>query len=159
MQADGLDASVALDGSDVLLVRRLHDGFPLTERPYAAVAAELGWTEAQVIGRLRRLLADGMLMHFGPLFEAADAGMDHLLAALQVPEVRFDAVAATLCALPEVVQNLRREHRFNMWFVVAGASPRALHATCDRIEALTGLRVYAFARQKEFFVEVRLAPD
>ena len=46
-----------------------------------------------------------------------------------------------------------------MWFVIAGASPAALRATCGRIEALTGLRVYAFPRQKEFFVEVRLAPD
>ena len=148
----------ALDASEVLLVRRLHDGFPLTERPYADIAAELGCTEAQVIERLRRLLADGTLMHFGPLYEAAEAPMAQLLAALQVPEARFEAVAGMLGALPEVVHNLRREHRFNMWFVITGASPAALRATCGRIEALTGLRVYPFPRQKEFFVELRLAP-
>lgn len=97
MQAEVLDAS------DVLLVRRLHDGFPLTEWPYADVAAELGCTEVQVIERLRRLLGGGALMHFGPLYEAADAGRGELLAALQVPEARFEGVAGMLDALPEVV--------------------------------------------------------
>ena len=152
MQAEVLDAK------DVLLVRRLHDGFPLTERPYADIAAELGCTEAQVIAGLRRLLADGTLLRFGPLYAAADAGTQQLLAALQVPEARFEAVAALLGALPAVVQNVRREHRFNMWFVLAGTSPAALRSTCRLIETLTGLRVYPFPRQKEFFVEMRLAP-
>ncbi|MEO7007746.1 MAG: Lrp/AsnC family transcriptional regulator [Caldimonas sp.] len=147
-----------LDASDVLLVRRLHDGFPLSERPYAEVAAELGRTETQVIEGLRRLLADGTLQHFGPLYAVADAGMVQMLAALQVPEARFDTVAALLGALPAVVQNVYREHRFNMWFVIAGASPAALRATCRLIEALTGLRVYPFPRQEEFFVELRVAP-
>ena len=146
----------ALDPTDALLLRRLHGGFPLTEAPYADVAHELGLSEDEVIGRLRRLLDDGALTRFGPLFQIERAGGQFVLAAMQVPEERFDAVAAQVNALPEVAHNYRREHRFNMWFVLACMSPDEADAACARIERATGLRVYAFPKEKEFFVELRL---
>jgi siroheme decarboxylase len=148
-----------LDASDALLVRRLHGGFPLTEAPYADVARELGLTEAEVIERLARLLDEGALTRFGPLFQIERAGGQFVLAAMQVPEERFDAVAAQVNALPEVAHNYRREHRFNMWFVIACASPPEVEATCARIEAATGLHITAFPKEREFFVELRLPVD
>ena len=148
-----------LDATDALLLRRLHGSFPLTESPYADVARELGLTEAEVIERLQRLLDDGALTRFGPLFQIERAGGQFVLAAMQVPEERFDAVAAQVNALPEVAHNYRREHRFNMWFVIACASPREVEAACARIEAETGLHVTAFPKEREFFVELRLPVD
>lgn len=145
-----------LDATDALLLRRLHGGFPLGERPYAEVAGELGLTEAEVLARLARLLDDGVLTRFGPLFQIERAGGQFVLAAMQVPEARFEAVAAQVNALPEVAHNYRREHRFNMWFVLACDSPEAARAACERIEALTGLAVFAFPKEREFFVELRL---
>lgn len=144
------------DAADALLLRRLHGGFPLADRPYAEVAEELGLSEADVIARLARLLDEGVLTRFGPLFQIERAGGQFVLAAMQVPEERFEAVAAQVNALPEVAHNYRREHRFNMWFVLACDSPEAAQAACARIEALTGLTVFAFPKQREFFVELRL---
>lgn len=149
-------AALPLDALDALLLRRLHGGFPLSDTPYAEVAEELGLDEAEVIARLRRLLDEGVLTRFGPLFQIERAGGQFVLAAMQVPEERFDAVAAQLDALPEVAHNYRREHRFNMWFVVACASPEAARDACARIEAMVGLKVYAFPKEREFFVELRL---
>jgi len=148
-----------LDATDALLLRRLHGGFPLTEAPYADVARELGLSETEVIERLARLLDDGALTRFGPLFQIERAGGQFVLAAMQVPEERFDAVAAQVNALPEVAHNYRREHRFNMWFVIACASPREVEAACAHIEAATGLHVTAFPKEREFFVELRLPVD
>ena len=141
---------------DAMLVRRLHGDFPLSETPYADIASELGLTEADVIGRLQALLDDGVLSRFGPLFQIERAGGQFVLAALKVPEARYDAVAAQVNALPEVAHNYRREHAFNMWFVLACTSPAEAAAACARIEAETGLRVYAFPKEREFFVELRL---
>lgn len=152
-------AALPLDAVDALLLRRLHGGFPLGETPYADVADELGLTEADVLSRLQRLLDEGVLTRFGPLFQIERAGGQFVLAAMQVPEDRYDAVAAQVNALPEVAHNYRREHRFNMWFVVGSASPEGARATCARIEAETGLKVYAFPKEREFFVELRLPLD
>ena len=146
----------AIAATDALLIRRLHGGFPLTDTPYADVAQELGLTEEEVIARLQAMLQEGLLSRFGPLFQIERAGGQFVLAAMQVPADRFDAVAAQVNALPEVAHNYRREHQFNMWFVLACASPAEARAACDRIEAMTGLRVFAFPKENEFFVELRL---
>jgi DNA-binding Lrp family transcriptional regulator len=105
---------------------------------------------------LQRLLDDGVLSRFGPLFQIERAGGQFVLAAMAVPEARFDAVAEQINALPEVAHNYRREHALNMWFVVACTSPAQAQATCERIEQMTGLRVFAFPKEKEYFVELRL---
>ncbi|WP_372527725.1 Lrp/AsnC family transcriptional regulator [Piscinibacter sp.] len=148
--------SATLDPTDALLIRRLHGDFPLGDAPYAEVAQQLGLSESEVLARLQRLLDDGVLSRFGPLFQIERAGGQFVLAAMAVPEERFDAVAEQLNALSEVAHNYRREHALNMWFVVACASPAQARATCERIETMTGLRVFAFPKEKEYFVELRL---
>ena len=152
----GASRPAPLDATDALLIRRLHGGFPLSDTPFADVAGELGLTEDEVLERLRRLLADGVLSRFGPLFQIERAGGQFVLAALQVPEERYDAVAEIVNALPEVAHNYRREHALNMWFVLACTSPEEARKACERIEAETGLRVFAFPKEKEFFVELQL---
>jgi DNA-binding Lrp family transcriptional regulator len=145
-----------LDATDALLIRRLHGDFSLSDTPFADVGAELGLAEADVLARLRRMLAEGVLSRFGPLFQIERAGGQFVLAALQVPEDRFDAVAGIVNALPEVAHNYRREHALNMWFVLACTSPDEARKACARIEVATGLHVFAFPKEKEFFVELRL---
>lgn len=141
---------------DARLVDRLHGGFPLVDRPFAAVAQELGWSEERVIERLHQLLAQGVLTRFGPLFQIERAGGRFVLAAIAVPEERFDAVAAVVNGFPEVAHNYRRGHALNMWFVVATESPAQADAVLARIEAATGLAVLAFPKEEEYFVELRL---
>lgn len=114
-----------LSPEDARLIDHLHGGFPLVDHPFAAVAADIGWTEEQVIERLHRLLAQGVLTRFGPLFQIERAGGQFVLAAMAVPEDRFDAVCAAVNAFTEVAHNYRREHALNMWFVVAAESPAA----------------------------------
>lgn len=145
-----------LDATDTLLIRRLHGDFPLSDTPFADVGAELGLAEADVLARLRRMLAEGVLSRFGPLFQIERAGGQFVLAALQVPEENFDAIAEIVNALPEVAHNYRREHALNMWFVLACTSPDEARQACARIEAATGLHVFAFPKEREFFVELRL---
>lgn len=146
-----------IDPVDALLLHRLHGDFPLSERPFDDVARELELSESEVLDRLAALLDNGMLTRFGPLYQIERAGGSFVLAAMQVPEERFDAVAAMVNELPEIAHNYRREHRFNMWFVIACVSPELADATCRHIEQLTGLTVFAFPKEKEFFVELRLA--
>lgn len=145
-----------LDATDALLIRRLHGDFPISETPFADVAIELGLSEEDVLERLRCMLADGVLSRFGPLFQIERAGGQFVLAALQVPEDRFDAVTEIVNALPEVAHNYRREHALNMWFVLACTSSEQARKACARIEAETALRVFAFPKEKEFFVELHL---
>lgn len=150
---------------DLRLIDRLHGGFPLSDRPFAEVAAELGCTEDMLIDRLQRLLAHGDLTRFGPLFQIERAGGRFVLAAMAVPEDWFEAVAAQLDAMPEIAHNYRRESAhpdqpgatpLNMWFVIAVERVDQVGRVTEEIEAMTGLPVYAFPKEREFFVELRL---
>ena len=123
---------------ELRLIDALHGGFPLVDRPYAAVAAQLDMTEPEVIAALSHLLAQGVLTRLGPLFQIERAGGQFVLAAMQVPHDRFQAVADQVNAFPEVAHNYRREHALNLWFVVAASSPKEATNALARIEALTG---------------------
>ena len=142
---------------DARLIDRLHGGFPLVDRPFAAVGAELGWSEERVIERLHQLLAQGVLTRFGPLFHIERAGGQFVLAAIEVPEERFDAVNLVVNSFAEVAHNYRRTHRLNMWFVVAAETPALAQQALQRIEETIGLKVYAFPKEEEYFVELRLS--
>lgn len=141
---------------DIALLERLHGELPLTDTPFADVAAELGSSEAVVLERLQALLADGTLTRFGPLFQIERAGGLFVLAAMAVPEERYGAVTAQVNALPEVAHNYRREHALNMWFVLGTETPAQAQAAIARIEADTGIAVRAFPKEREFFVELKL---
>ena len=96
-------ASVALhDRTDRRLIERLLGTLPLSERPFAEIGGELGLDEDAVIDRLHRLLSQGVLRHFGPLFLASPGTDQPAFAALQVPAAEFerDLVTATASGLP-----------------------------------------------------------
>lgn len=142
---------------DRRLIAALHGGFALSDRPYADVANAHGLTEDALLEKLRGWLAQGVLTRFGPLFQIERAGGRFVLAAMAVPEARFDAVAAQVGARPEVAHNYRREHELNMWFVLATETPAQADEVLASIRAQTGLEVHDFPKEKEYFVELRLA--
>ena len=146
----------APDRVDLQLIDRLHGELPLTERPFADVGAELGISEEEVIERLRHLLARGTLTRFGPLFQIERAGGLFVLAAIEVPEADFARITAIVNGFDAVAHNYRREHRLNMWFVVAAETREAAFAALARIEAATGLKVHAFPKEREYFVGLKL---
>ena len=148
--------STSLDALDRRLINTLQEGFPLVDEPWQVVAEALGSTAEEVLERVRRLRETGVLTRFGPMFQIERLGGRFVLAALAVPEERFDEVTAAVNALPEVAHNYRRGHRLNMWFVLATEKPEGIAEAIAKIEAATGLTVFAFPKRREFFVDMRL---
>jgi siroheme decarboxylase len=145
-----------LDGADRRIINRLQDGLPVVESPYAAVAAELELSEGELLYRLERLLDSGVLSRFGPMYHAERLGGGLTLAALEVPEADYERVTAAVNAFPEVAHNYRREHRLNMWFVLATETPERIGEVIAAIEAATGLVVFNMPKQEEFHVRLHL---
>jgi len=146
-----------MDALDRRIVNALQDGIPVCERPFADVAGELGITDEVLLWRLDRLLDTGVLSRFGPMYDAERMGGGVTLAAMAVPADRFEAVAEIVNGFPEVAHNYRREHRFNMWFVVACEDPTGIAGVLDRIRARTGLPVMNLPKLEAFFLELRLS--
>lgn len=145
-----------LDAVDRLIIDKLQSDFPLCDEPYAAAAARFGISGDELLARLQRLLDDKVLTRFGPMVQVERMGGAFVLAALQVPEPRYDEVTALVNALPQVAHNYRREHALNMWFVLATETPQGISDAIARIERDTGLPVFAFPKEREYFVEMKL---
>lgn len=142
-----------LDATD----RRLLDGFqrdlPLEARPFAAMAATLGLTEAEVIARLAALQEAGAVSRVGAVVRPNTAGRS-TLAAMAVPEDRLEEVGMLVAALPEVNHCYEREHRLNLWFVVTAADTAGVAAALRRVEAAAGLPVLDLPLEAEYRIDL-----
>ncbi|OGT90564.1 MAG: hypothetical protein A2514_12945 [Gammaproteobacteria bacterium RIFOXYD12_FULL_61_37] len=134
-------------------------GVPLVERPYRIMGEELGASESELLDLIRSLLERGLLTRFGPSYDASRIEGELTLAAMAVPETRFDAVADQVNALPAVAHNYRRDHALNMWFVVSSLERGGVAACIGEIEAMTGLKVHDFPKQREFYLGLWLHLD
>ncbi|MGA9165593.1 MAG: AsnC family transcriptional regulator [Thiobacillus sp.] len=145
-----------MDELDRALINTLQGGFPVCERPYAEVAARLGSDEHTVIARIGSLLERGLLSRFGPMYHAEQMGGALSLAAMQIPPEDFERVTGIVNRQPQVAHNYERNHRLNMWFVLATETPDGQQDAIARIERETGYPVYNMPKIREYFVELKL---
>lgn len=146
-----------MDNLDRAIINRLQDGFPLCEHPFQVVAEQLGTSENELINRLDGMVNDGLLSRFGPLFNAEKMGGELLLCAMSVSEAEFDDVADVVNSFSQVAHNYQRQHRFNMWFVLATESAQEVDSVVEAIERKTGLSVHRFPKLDEYYVGLKLA--
>ncbi|MHB0972936.1 MAG: Lrp/AsnC family transcriptional regulator [Thiobacillus sp.] len=145
-----------MDELDRALINTLQGGFPICEQPYAEVAARVGSDEAAVIAHIDSLLQRGLLSRFGPMYHAEQMGGALSLAAMQIPPDDYERVATVVNRQPEVAHNYERNHRLNMWFVLATETPEGQREAIARIEAEAGHPVYNMPKIREYFVELKL---
>lgn len=146
-----------MDAIDKQIINALQGGFPICARPFAQVAEALGLEEQELIDRIEALIAEGVLSRFGPMINAERLGGAVSLAALSVPEARFDEVAAAVNAFPEVAHNYARTHQLNMWFVVACETADRVTAVIAEIERAIGLPIFNMPKEEEYFLELKLS--
>ncbi|HEX4032967.1 MAG TPA: Lrp/AsnC family transcriptional regulator [Solirubrobacteraceae bacterium] len=133
-------AAVALDDSDRRLLNLMQGSFPLQPRPYAAVAAEAGVGEEEVLARVQRLLDERIIRQVTPIYDTRALGYSSMLVAAKVDPEHPWAAAKIVNSHPGVSHNYLRNHEFNMWFTIAVErdSKLGLDGTLDVLTKLTG---------------------
>lgn len=126
--------------TEARLLDEFQRDFPLVPRPFAVLAERLGVDEAAVLDLLRDLMARGAVSRVGAVVAPHAAGYS-TLAAMTVPEEMLEAVAELVSSFPEVNHNYEREHRLNLWFVVAATSRERVRQVLAAIEYRTSLAV------------------
>lgn len=139
------------------LERKLLDNyqrdFPLSATPFADIASELGVSEEQVLETFRDLKARGSVGRIGGIFKPGSVGAS-TLAAMEVPEDELDRVAEFISSFETVNHNYEREHRLNLWFVVAADSQDEVAYTLRTIEEQTGFAVLDLPMLEAFHLDL-----
>ena len=144
-----------LDALDRRIINNLQGGFPICEFPFAEAAFTLGLDEEELMERIERLLEEGVLSRFAPMFNAEKMGGAVTLAAMTVPDSRFDDVAELVNAHDEVAHNYARDHDLNMWFVISSDDPARIDQVISQIQQQTGIVVVNMPKTEEFYIGLR----
>ena len=135
-----LGAAIALDEFDKRLLNQMQGAFPIVERPYAAVAQELGVGEDAVLRRVRELIDHRIIRQVTPIYDTRAFGYGSMLVAAKVDAEHPWGPAKVVNSHPGVSHNYLRNHEFNMWFTIAVEedSKLGLQGTLDLLQELTG---------------------
>ncbi len=133
-------AAVKLSDLDRQLLNLMQGRFPLERRPYAAVAAEAGVSEAEVMAAVQHLLDQRIIRQVTPIYDTRAFGYGSMLVAAKVDPEHPWGPAKIVNSHPGVSHNYLRNHEFNMWFTIAVEedSRLGLQGTLDVLQELTG---------------------
>jgi DNA-binding Lrp family transcriptional regulator len=145
-----------LDATDRKLLNLLQSSFPLTQAPFASLAESLGVTEDEVLERAGRLRRAGVLRCLSAIFDLYRLGYKSSLVAMAVDPARLDDAAAVISAHPGVSHNYSRDHRFNLWFVLAIPREQDFEATVTRLgEKAAAGRAIVLPALRQYKLDVR----
>ena len=140
-----------MDRLDEKILKRIERKFPISSYPYQDLARELGLTEDEVISRISRLKEKGIILRIGAFFDSEKLGLESTLIAMKVPPLRLPEVAKMVNHYPGVTHNYRREHEFNLWFVLMGENRKEIEEILKKIEDQSGINNILNLPKKQLF--------
>lgn len=128
-----------LDEIDRRIINRIQSDFPITPRPYQEIAGELALTEEEVIERIQRLKASGVIRRIGGNFVPGRLGYVSTLCAARVPADKIERFASTVNRHSGVTHNYLRENAYNVWFTFIAPSMQEIEEILADIGRETGI--------------------
>jgi DNA-binding Lrp family transcriptional regulator len=128
-----------MDNIDKQLITLIQAGFPLTERPWAAIGDELGIGEEEVINRISAIYESGEIRRIGASFDSRHLGYASTLCAVHIPGGKLEEAIAVINAYHNVTHNYERNHHYNVWFTLIAPSRARIREILAEIEGDAGV--------------------
>ncbi len=132
--------------------------FPLTPRPYKAIAEMLDSSEEEVLLAIQELNDQGLISRIGPIIKPNQIGKS-MLVALSVPQSKLQQVADIISSFPEVNHNYERENHFNLWFVLIANNDEHLQNTLINIEQQSGYKTMQLPLLADYYINLGFELD
>jgi DNA-binding Lrp family transcriptional regulator len=129
---------MGLDDIDRKLLNLIQGEFPLGREPFCALGLRLGISAGEVIRRIERQKAEGIVRLIGPVFDARSLGYRTTLVAMRVAESRLDKAAQVISKHPGVSHGYQRDNRLNLWFTLSLPSEVDIQSELGRLNGLIG---------------------
>jgi siroheme decarboxylase len=133
-----------MNALDRAVVKATQGGLPLVPRPYQDLARQLGVSQEEVLGALRRMLADGRIRRIGAVPNHYALGYAaNAMSVWDVADGAVDELGRRVGALPFVTHCYRRPRRlpdwpYNLFAMVHGASRADTGEKIEIIRAALG---------------------
>lgn len=136
--------TAALDKTDRRLIRATQGGLPLCPQPYAEIARVTELEEAEVMQRLDRMVAEGIIRRIGVVPNHYALGYRvNGMSVWDVPDHRVGELGRRIGALDFVSHSYHRPRhppiwRYNLFAMVHGQTNEEVTEKVDQIAALLG---------------------
>lgn len=143
---DAKTGNAPLDARDMALIEAIQGGLPLVPHPYAEVAARVGMTEQEMIGRLRRLLDEGVIKRLGVVVRHHELGFQaNAMVVWDIPDARVDILGPCMSQFEFVTLCYRRPRRlpewpYNLFCMIHGRDRAGVLANVELLAERCGLQ-------------------
>jgi DNA-binding Lrp family transcriptional regulator len=129
-----------IDQKDRLILNEIQRNFPVTHRPFLALARKLKLKEKEIMERVQRLKDVGIIRRIGASFSARAVGFTSTLCAARVPKDKIEKFVSVVNTYPEVTHNYEREGDYNIWFTLIAQSQKKISKIIAEISRKTGVK-------------------
>ncbi len=129
-----------MDNIDKAIVNEIQSNFPITQRPYQEIGKLFNLSESEVIERVGRLKADGIIRRLGGNFNSKALNFKSTLCAAKVPEEKIEKFVETVNGYPGVTHNYLRSHEYNIWFTFIAPTVADIESALEKISEKTGVK-------------------
>jgi DNA-binding Lrp family transcriptional regulator len=142
---------MTLDDVDDRLLAAIEDGIPLSPRPFADVGRTLALSEAEVIGRLQRLIEANVVKRFGVVVRHHELGYTaNAMVVWDIPDAMVDDAATRIIRLPFITLCYRRPRRpplwpYNLFCMIHGRDRSTVLAQIEHLRIEVGMADFASA--------------
>ena len=123
-----------MDEIDFQILDELQNNFPLSPKPYEVVSAKLKIPCDQLIERLGKLTADGVIRRLGASLDSRKLGFRSTLAAISVDATAVGHASEIIDGYPEITHSYLRNDRFNVWFTVIAPDDERIDRILNEIK-------------------------
>lgn len=143
-----------MDRLDKQILDIIQSDYPLAHRPYAAIGARVGLTEAETLARVRAMHGRGIIRRIGANFQSRKLGWKSTLCAASVPKGRLEGFVAVVNSYPGVTHNYLRNHRYNVWFTYIGPTWERIEQDIEAISRETGIKILNLPAERMYKIKV-----
>jgi len=150
-----------LTAFEIACLRELQQDIEIVPRPFAAMAARIGTTEAAVLEQARQFQADEVMRRFAAVLYHRKAGFGaNGMSVWRVPEDRIAEYAAVMVRFNHVSHCYQRpvypDWPYNLFAMTHGRSRADCQKIVDAISAQTGLTDYTVLFSTREYKKVRV---
>lgn len=122
-----------LDRAILMILQR---GIPVCNRPYQAMAEEIGGvSEEAVIESIGRMKEENIIRRMSGFFDSRKLGYKSMLVAVKPKAGCFDDAVEVINAYTGITHNYERNHDFSIWFTLIAINQSTVNMILDQIEA------------------------
>ncbi len=122
-----------------MILNQIQRNFPVTHRPFLALARRTGMKEKEVLERVQRLKDLGIIRRIGASFSAGAVGFSSTLCAARVAADKIKEFVSVVNSYPGVTHNYEREGEYNLWFTLIAPSRKKIGEILEEISRKTGV--------------------